>query len=297
MAHVLFRQMKYFIAVVNCNSFTEAAEACFISQSAMSQQINALEKELGVKLLHRKNRTFTLTPAGDYFYRHAQTLLADVDLIVKETKRIGIDEEEHLNVGYLKWYGNAELQHTLADFSTLYPEVTLNLINGDHEQLYHLLVSGDLDLVLSAQRRVFSEDYNNHHLLYADCYIEVSKRHPLSSKKLMTIEVLGNTPCIILSSKEQQDNEKDFYQNILGFKGNFLFSETLEEARLMVINNRGFLPIESVGTLQQPNPTINRIPLYKNDKQLKRNYCAFWPIDVENYYIEEFIGILEKYLH
>ena len=48
---MLYRQMKYFTAVVDCDSFTEAAEQCYISQSAISQQISALEQELGVKLL------------------------------------------------------------------------------------------------------------------------------------------------------------------------------------------------------------------------------------------------------
>ena len=45
---MLLRQMKYFTAVVECGSFTEAAEECFISQSAVSQQIQALENDLGV---------------------------------------------------------------------------------------------------------------------------------------------------------------------------------------------------------------------------------------------------------
>ncbi len=65
---MLFRQMKYFTAVVDCGSFTEAAEQCYISQSAISQQIRALEKVLGVELIHRENRRFSLTSAGEYFY-------------------------------------------------------------------------------------------------------------------------------------------------------------------------------------------------------------------------------------
>lgn len=50
---MLLRQIKYFVAIVECNSFTEAAEECYISQSAISQQMNALESELGVKLTKR----------------------------------------------------------------------------------------------------------------------------------------------------------------------------------------------------------------------------------------------------
>ena len=65
---MLLRQIKYFIAVVESGSFTEAAEKLFISQSAVSQQIRALESELGVALLIRKNRSFTLTQAGGHLY-------------------------------------------------------------------------------------------------------------------------------------------------------------------------------------------------------------------------------------
>lgn len=67
----LLRQIKYFQAVVRNNSFSEAAESCHISQSAISQQIKALENELGFKLLERKNRKFILTPAGEHFYKKA----------------------------------------------------------------------------------------------------------------------------------------------------------------------------------------------------------------------------------
>ncbi|WP_315675178.1 LysR family transcriptional regulator [Clostridium sp. 19966] len=50
---MLLRQMKYFTKIVERNSFTEAAEECFISQSAISQQIQALEADLGVELIIR----------------------------------------------------------------------------------------------------------------------------------------------------------------------------------------------------------------------------------------------------
>ena len=64
---VMLRQLKYFQSVVRRNSFSAAAEENFISQSAISQQIQALERELGFPLLERRNRSFALTPAGKYF--------------------------------------------------------------------------------------------------------------------------------------------------------------------------------------------------------------------------------------
>lgn len=63
----MLRALRYFQSVVRLNSFSEAAEENFISQSAISQQIQTLERELGFQLLVRKNRSFSLTPAGEYF--------------------------------------------------------------------------------------------------------------------------------------------------------------------------------------------------------------------------------------
>ena len=112
----------------------------------------------------------------------------------------------------------------------------------------------------------------------------------------LTKEDLKRISCILVSTKQQESTEKDFYQNTLGFSNQFLFAQTLEEARLMVVSNRGFLPIEAVGTLPPPAPGISRIPLYHHDKQLQRNYCAFWEKAKTNYYIEEFAELLRQLL-
>lgn len=65
----MLKQIKYFQAVIRNNNFSEAAYECNISQSAISQQIQALERELGFPLLERKGRKFELTPAGEFFYK------------------------------------------------------------------------------------------------------------------------------------------------------------------------------------------------------------------------------------
>ncbi|WP_455615012.1 LysR family transcriptional regulator [Eisenbergiella sp.] len=294
---MLLRQMKYFIAVVDCNSFTEAAEQMFISQSAISQQIQALEKELGVELIQRENRRFHLTAAGEYFYRHSRGLLEQVETLRQETIRLGQDHELKLRVGYLRCYSGLELHQAIAEFSELYPEVSIDIVNGTHEELYTELRSGGVDLVLSDQRRAFSEEYVNYQILQCDCYVEVSGRNKVGTKGRVSIGELRQFPCILISSKEQRNTEQEYYQNTLGFGGNFLFAENLEEGRLMVIGNRGFLPVESVGTLPPPNAGITRIPLYKGEKPIKRNYCAFWRVENANYYIEEFADLLRKLIH
>lgn len=293
---MLFRQMKYFTTVVECNSFTEAAERCYISQSAISQQIRALEKELRVELIHRENRKFTLTPAGEYFYGQSKGILEEVEDIRRETIRIGQDEELQLRIGYLRCYSGQELHEAVAEFSRLYPETAISIVNGTHEELYDLLRFGGVDLILSDQRRAFSGQYENDQLLQCGCYAEISVRNPLSGQEFIELESLKRTPCILISSREQQNAEQEYFQNTLGFGGPFLFAENLEEGRLMVAGNRGFLPIESVGTLPPAGASIKRLPIMQNGHQIQRNYCLFWLKEHTNYYIEEFASILEKLL-
>lgn len=90
---MLLRQLKYFIFVVETGSFTEAAAQCFISQSAVSQQIQSLERELGVKLLCRGNRKFTLTAAGEHFYRKGRVLLDESEQLCRETREIALKSQ------------------------------------------------------------------------------------------------------------------------------------------------------------------------------------------------------------
>ena len=293
---MLFRQMKYFIAVVECNSFTEAAEQCYISQSPISQQIRSLEKELGVELIHRENRSFTLTPAGKYFYEQSKGILNEVEDIRRETFRIGKDKELELKIGYLRCYSGQELHQAVAEFSRLYPEVSIHIVNGTHEELYDLLRFGGADLVLTDQRRAFSDKYANFQLLKCGCYAELSVRSPLAEQESVTMEELKRQACILISSREQQNIEEDYYKNTLGFGGRFLFAENMEEGRLMVAGNRGFLTVERVGTLPPCGTGVKRLPVMEQGQLLKRNYCLFWVKENASYYIEEVAEMLRNLL-
>ena len=290
----MIKQIKYFQAVVRCKSFTQAAEECFISQSAISQQIQALEHELGVKLLNRENRKFSLTPAGEHFYQKSLVLTADFDRLCHETVRIANKDNAELRIGYLKCYGGQEFRLAVAEFSEKYPDVSVQIINGNHEDLYAALRNGGVDLVLNDQRRAFSDEYVNFILTTSECYVEIATRNPLASLESIETDDLKNIPCILIASPEQQENERTYYQEIVGIKGDFLFAENLEEARLLVIGGKGFMPIE--GGEKEPGfaATLRRILLTRKGKPIKRNYGAFWKTDNSGYYFEEFADILKS---
>ena len=289
----MLKQIKYFHAVVRLGSFSEAAEQCYISQSAISQQVQALERELGVTLLKRENRHFSLTPAGEHFYRQSLLFMADFDRLCKETKQIAQGDDFVLRVGYTKGYGGAEFQRAVAEFTAKYPDVPIDMKNGNHEDLYEMLRGGQADLVLNDQRRAFSDEYVNTVLTVINCYIEISARNPIAGLDYVNVGDLRNTPCILVASKEQQENERSYYHEIYGIESQFIFAENLEEARLMVVSGKGFLPIEGGEAPAQFAETVARLPLCRNGKPISRNYCAFWKVDNSGYYVEEFAEILK----
>ncbi len=289
----MLRQIKYFQSVVRNNSFSEAAEECHISQSAISQQIQALERELGFQLLERKNRKFTLTPAGEHFYKKSLILVADYERICAESAKIAHGTEAVLRIGCLRGYSGGELQKALETFAAKYPDVELETTHGNHEELYYQLRTEAVDLVLNDQRRAFSDEYVNLILATADSYIEISARSPIAALPTVSPQDLKNTPCILVASQSQQETEQEYYHDVVGFHGEFLFAENLEEARLMIISGKGFMPVEGVGMVQSFGTSICRIPLCRGDEQIKRNYCAFWKKDNSGYYVEEFADMLK----
>ncbi|WP_418293683.1 LysR family transcriptional regulator [Megasphaera sp.] len=286
--------MKYFIAVVEARSFTEASYALEISQSAVSQQIKALEEDLGVPLLVRQNRTFSLTPAGEYFYRHGKELLQEIEAFQKETRRLGEDQELQLRLGYLNNYCGSELYETIAAFSAQYPEVTIHIFNGTHEDLYEQLRNKKADMVLNDQRRAFSDTYVNDIVTTGVLFAEISRQNPLSQEDHLSLEALKRIPCILVASAEQEQAEGAYYADTLGFAENFLFARTLEDARLLVASNRGYLPLETFNTTAPSGTASVRLPLYKEGKPLLRHYCLFWRKTNSTYYVEEFASLLHS---
>ena len=294
---MLLRQIQYFISVVENDSFTEAAEECFISQSAISQQIKVLETELGVQLLTRQNRKFTLTPAGEYFYKQGKRIMAELDKIKQETIRVAKAEDQHLRIGYLHCYGSQELSQAINKFTNSHPEVNLDLVTGTHESLYELLRNGKVDLVLNDQRRALSPAYVNYHLITTKCFIEISPKNPLSKEKKVTLADIQKTPCILIATKEQQEQEREYYQNTFGLGDSYIFANTLDEGRLMVIGKRGYMLAESTTSKLVTSSNTVCVPLYREAKQMTTKYYAFWLKTNSNQLIEDFASNLYQIFH
>ena len=271
---MLLKHIKTFVTVVDENSFTEAAEKLYISQSAVSQQITALERELGVQLLERENRRFHLTEAGEFFHKRAIKLLRDADRCITQTRELA-RRQNTLTVGYPNLYHGAELGEAAAAFSAKFPEARLHILSGTHEELYRGLREQTIDLAINDQRRTFSEEYYNDVICHAPCCAELSRHHPLAGSTVLDTHELEETPLIIIAPEAQRAHEAAFYRDFLGFESPVLFADTLDQARMLAAGGQGFLPMDEVGTPLPTCGTTLRIPLRHGGVPIVRRYCLF----------------------
>jgi DNA-binding transcriptional LysR family regulator len=125
--HVELRQLRYFVAVAEELHFGRAAARVGIAQPPLSQQIQRLERELGVLLFTRTNRRVALTPAGRIFLDEARNTLAQAERAVDLVQRAGRGEAGKLAVGFVGSACYGLLPRVLRAFRAGYPGVELAL--------------------------------------------------------------------------------------------------------------------------------------------------------------------------
>lgn len=287
----MHRQMRYYIAVVETNSFFEAGELCHISQSAISQQIKALEEELQVQLLERHGRKFTVTPAGRYFYEQARKQVQALDSTLREVRRVASGEYQRLRVGVLNGFSRRIIQKTVQNFTTSHPHVRLSLTTGTHEELFHPVNEGSLDIVINDQWRALSDHYINEELMEQPLFALLRQDDPLTAAGRVTMEDMRDRLCILVTSPEQRENEAAHWRDVMGLQSSFLFADNVEEACMNAAAGIGFYPCDA--DMPTDGGTM-LLPLYRGEAPLTRKIFAFWPESSDSSLQWEFAEVLQQ---
>ncbi|GAA3107731.1 LysR substrate-binding domain-containing protein [Streptomyces rectiviolaceus] len=148
LACMQFQQLLYFVAVAETRHFTRAAEQVHVSQPSLSQQVRALEKELGAELFSRARGNIALTDAGEALLPLARRILADAD-----TARIEVQELAQLRRGRIRLGATPSvctglLPEVLRAFHDRHPGIQLLLEEGGSHDLVRELARGALDLAI-----------------------------------------------------------------------------------------------------------------------------------------------------
>ena len=141
------RQLEYFVAVAKHRHFGRAAEAVYVTQPALSQQVQRLEAELGIALLRRTSRGVELTPAGEDMLGRAEAILAEV-----AKARGAMDEHAGVVRGAVRVAATTadalHLPDVLANFHREHPGVRLALRHASPSEVLELVRRGAVDLAV-----------------------------------------------------------------------------------------------------------------------------------------------------
>ncbi|WP_299531872.1 LysR family transcriptional regulator [uncultured Streptomyces sp.] len=143
-----FQQLAYFVAVAESRHFTRAAEAVHVSQPSLSQQIRALEKELGAELISRARGNIALTDAGEALLPLARRILADADTARREVQELAQLRRGRVRLGATPSICTGLLPDVLRAFHDLHPGIEILLEEGGSHDLVRHLARGALDLAL-----------------------------------------------------------------------------------------------------------------------------------------------------
>lgn len=207
------RQLKYFVAVARTLSFSEAARQLYVTQGTLSQQIMLLEDELGSLLFERTSHKVALTEPGMVLFPLAKNIIQQVEQCKLQVGDLRKALGGELNIGMTYSFSDL-ITDTVRDFLKTYPGVKLRIYYKTASELYQMMVKGELDVILAFKPVVQYKDLVSETLFNFDLCAVMRKDHPLSDRKVLTLEELKNFNIALPGSGLQARKTFEKFNNI-----------------------------------------------------------------------------------
>ena len=191
------RTMKYFQAVADEGSISNASRHLNIAQPALSRQMKLLEDELGVQLFERGSRRIRLTEAGQLLRERTEQILNLVEGTVKEVTEFNSGAAGTISIGTVTTSGAILLPDLVNQFRHLYPNVTLQVWEGDVYRILELLDKGIIEVGII--RAPFDSDIYNSIIMPDEPLVIAMKKDCALGQDRETIRLneLVNQPLIV----------------------------------------------------------------------------------------------------
>ncbi len=291
-------QMKYFITVARCLSFTEGAKSLFITQPALSRQIAAMEEELGTQLFVREKKTLKLTPGGTILYNGLPRILETYGNLVEEARNANQGYAGQLRIGFLDVYDIGELiPPVLEVFQRRYPQIHLTMERFSLGALPDCLYQNSLDLILTYGFSLHDKpDLVTVNIQKFDSCIMLNQNHPLAGKPDLTMTDLKNELFVQLDRRISEEGYQ-YIMNLCGKYGvypNIKMVRRMEDVLLWVQTGNG-VAITTNRTIEKLNPqvVIREIPI---PEAKGHDVTMAWRKNNYNPAIALFMELLEKHV-
>lgn len=198
------KQLRYFIAVAEEASFSNAAKRLHVTQPPLSTAIKNLEEEMQVQLFERSTRTVHLTDAGDAFFVEAQQLFIHLDQSVQKARRIGQGELGRLSLGFVPSAASGPLPPLLKSFRQRYPGVTTSLHEMNPAELVRGLGTGRIDAAFfylpSGRLPPFGEpELESRPISREPLVVAMPEDHPAAARRRIELRSLAEQPFILVT--------------------------------------------------------------------------------------------------
>jgi DNA-binding transcriptional LysR family regulator len=194
------RRMRVLREVALKGSFSAAAESLSFTQSAVSQQVAALEREAGAVLVERSARGVRLTDAGEAVVRHAEGILAKLAEAEAELEAIAGLRGGRVRMSAFESVAGTIMPLAISRFADQHPGVELSMALMEPEDAIAALRAGDIDIAMTVgagKPGDRDDDAITHtHLLEDPLYLVLPQDHPLARKRGVRLADLANEPWI-----------------------------------------------------------------------------------------------------
>lgn len=194
---------EVFLKVVEFGSLSQAAAYCNYSQSAVSQIIRSLEKELQVTLLTRSHAGVRLTSDGKSLLPYIEELARSFDSLYRKTREIHGIESGLVRIGTFHSISNHILVPILDDFRKEYPNIRIELLHGDNKTIEDAIARGIVDLGFA--NLPVSKDFEAIPVYTDPFVIVMPEDHPLADKDEVPLTILSDEPFVLYDEATRKE--------------------------------------------------------------------------------------------
>lgn len=171
-------QIRYFLSICEHGSFSRAAEACDVSQPALTAAIKKLEAEIGSPLLHREGKRLVLTELGCRVRPHLEQALGETRRVEDVARNFRLLRQAPLRIGAMPTIGPAQLSRFFASFREAHPGIELTVHQAPLAELLRDLESGELDLAVASSPEPYSDVFRSEALYQEKYVVAFAAGHP-----------------------------------------------------------------------------------------------------------------------
>ena len=194
-----FEQLTYFIAIVENDTYFNAAEYLHMSQSNLSKQIIKLENELAIDLFDRSYRSAVLTDAGRLFYNDALQLIDQYHKVLQHIDDYKKSNEQNLHIGTLPIQTQYNLTSIFNRFKNQNPNIHISIDEVEEYDLIIGLNQDKYDIIIARENMINSKQYDTYPIAEDELVVVLPSSHKLAAHSTLDFNLLSGENFILMN--------------------------------------------------------------------------------------------------